>query len=280
MAQDDSDKPPPHRIDLAAKVRFLEGLRAGQTRADAAAGSGFTWQAFYQVRRRDPIFHFGWLAALELSAVDGRDARRAARRLAERQASGAIEPGNRRLLQLKAPPKARRGFSFDERRQQLFLDYFAGTADEDSAADAAGVARQTVRAHMRRNPEFAALRDEALHFAYARLEAEAVRQRLAAQKRLRDNLEPTGEVAREFERVMKLLARYDRKDGRIASRTHTPSASRAWTFEQAISALDKALDSLAIPRIPFPGGDGGEGGGEGGGGEGGGGEGGGGEDRS
>jgi hypothetical protein len=256
MAQDDSDKPPPHRIDLAAKMRFLNGLRAGQTRNDAAAGSGFSWRAFYQVRRRDPIFHFAWLAALELSAVDERDARRAAKRLAERRASGAIEAGNRRLLQLKAPPKVRRGFSFDERRQQLFLDHFAGTADEDAAADAAGVARQTVRAHIRRNPEFAALRDEALHFAYARLEAEAVRQRLAAQQRLRDNLEPTGEIAREFERVMKLLARYDRKDGRIASRTHIPSASRAWTFEQAIGALDKALDALAIPRIPFRAGEG------------------------
>jgi hypothetical protein len=276
MAQDDSDKPPPHRLDLAAKTRFLKGLRAGQSRKDAAAGSGFSWRAFYEVRRRDPIFEFGWLAALELSAVDERDARRAAARLAERQARGTVEPGNRRLLQLKAPQKKRRGFSFDERRQQLFLDHFAGTADEDAAADAAGVARQTVRAHMRRNPEFAELRDEALRFAYARLEGEAVRQRLAAQQRLRDNLEPTGEVAEEFDRVMKLLARYDRGDGRIASRRHSASAGRAVTFEEAIRALDKALDAFAIPRLPLAPEDGGEGsedkGDGGGGGSGGGGE--------
>lgn len=271
MAENDSGKSPPRRIDVAAKERFLKALRAGASRNEAAAGSGFSWRAFYQVRRRDPVFHFGWLAALELSAVDERDARRAAARLAERRAGGAIETGNRRLLQLKK----RRGFSFDERRQQLFLDYFAGTADEDAAADAAGVSRQTVRAHLRRNPEFATLRDEALHHAYARLEAEALRQRLAAQQRLRDNLEPTGEIAQEFERVMKLLARYDRRGGRIGSRDHAPSASRVFTFEQAISALDKALDALAIPRTAFlP-----EAGEEGSGGEAGGDEGGGGEER-
>ncbi|HYG49235.1 MAG TPA: hypothetical protein VD846_14985 [Allosphingosinicella sp.] len=268
MAQDPPDKPPPRRIDVAAKHHFLERLRAGASRKEAAEGSGFSWRAFYQVRRRDPIFEFGWLAALELSAVDERDARRAAARLEERRAQGTIETGNRRVVQLK---RRRRGFSFDERRQQLFLDFFAGTADEDSAADSAGVSRQTVRAHMRRHPEFAALRDEALQHAYARLEAEAVRQRLAAQQRLRDNLEPAGEIALEFERVMKLLARYDRKDGRIGSRVHAASPARAVSFEEAIVQLDKALDALAIPRVPLAPEAGEEGAGEEGGGAGGGG---------
>jgi len=59
-------------------------------------------------------------------------------------------------------------------------------------------------------------------------------------------------MAEEFERVMKLLARYDRKGGRIGSREHRPSASRAWSFEDAIKALDKALDSLGARRAPFP----------------------------
>ena len=197
------------------------------------------------------MFEFGWLAALELSAVDERDARRAAAKLAERRADGRIEGGNRRLLQLKK----RRGFSFDERRQQIFLDHFAGTADEHAAADAAGVSYKTVWAHARRDPGFAALREEALRLSVAVLEAEAVRQRLAAQQRLRDNLEPTGEMAQEFERVMKLLARFDRRDGRIASREHAPSASRAWSFEDGIKALDKALDSLGVRRgvLPPPG---------------------------
>jgi hypothetical protein len=260
MAEDDSGKAGRRRIDVAAKARFLAGLRAGETRAEAAAGSGFSWRAFYQVRRRDPVFHFAWLAALELSAVDERDARRAAERLAERRGGGVIEPNNRRLLQLKV----RRGFKFDERRQQLFLDHFAGTADERAAADAAGVSYKTVRAHYRRHADFAALWDEALDVSYALLHAEALRQRLAAQERLRDNLEPTGEMAQEFERVMKLLARYDRRTAAGGNRGPTPSASRAWTFEQAIGALDKALDAFAIPRVPLPPGDGEEGSGDGG----------------
>jgi hypothetical protein len=256
MTQDDSPKPPPRRIGLAAKLRFLEGVRAGQSREEAAAGSGFCWRAFYQVRRRDPIYEFAWLAAMELRARDEQDARRAADRLDALAEDGTIEGQNRRLLQLKP----RRGFRFDERRQQIFLDHFAGTADEHAAAEAAGVAYVTVRSLIRRNPEFAALRDEALKHAYARLEAESVRQRLAAAQRLRDNLDPKGdpsagsgqEWAEEFERVMKLLARYDRKGGRIASREHSASASRVWSFEDAIVALDKALDSLGTRREPFP----------------------------
>lgn len=248
MAEGDSEKGPRRRIDIAAKARFLEGLRTGETRAEAAAGSGFSWRAFYQVRRRDPVFEFAWRAALELSAVDERDARRAAGRLAERKAGGAIEPNNHRLLQRKV----RRGFSFTEKRQQIFLDHFAGTADEKAAAEAAGVSYQTVRAHCRRHPDFAALRDEALELSYAILHAEAVRQRLAAQQRLRDNLEPAGEMAQEFERVMKLLARHDRRNEAGGRRGPVPAASRTFTFEQAVVALDKALDALAVRRLPLP----------------------------
>lgn len=248
MPQDDSPKPPPRRIDAAAKVRFLKGIRAGQSRDDAAAGTGFCWRAFYQIRRRDPVYEFAWLAAMELSARDAQDARRVAERLDALAEDGTIGGQNRRLLQLKP----NRGFRFDERRQQIFLDYFAGTADEHAAAEAAGVAYVTVRSHIRRDPGFAALRDEALRMAYAVLEAEAVRQRLAAQQRLRDNLEPKGEMAQEFERVMKLLARYDRRDGRVATREHSASPNRAWSFEDAIKALDRALDSLGRRRAPFP----------------------------
>ena len=246
---DSGEKAVRRRIDLEAKGRFLAALRAGASRAEAAAGSGFSWRAFYQVRRRDPVFEFGWLAALELSAVDERDARRAAAKLAERRADGRIAPNNRRLVQLQ---RKRRGFSFTESRRQIFLDHFAGTADEEAAADAAGVSVQTVRKHVRNDPEFAALRDEALRLAYPLLEAEAVRQRLAAARRLRDNLEPAGELAKEFERVMILLARHERRDGRIGIREHAASASRAFSFEAAIVQLDKALDALGARRGPLP----------------------------
>lgn len=246
----DSERRPGRRlVGAEAKARFLAGLRAGMSRAEAAAGSGFSWRAFYGVRRRDPVFEFAWLAALELSAVDERDARRAAAKLAERRANGTVASNNRRVVQLQ---RARRGFSFTEKRQQIFLDHFAGTADFEASAEVAGVSDQTVRALMRRNPEFAALHDEALKLAYARLEAEAVRQRLAAAKRLRDNLEPTGEAAQEFERAMKLLARYERRDGRIAVREHAASASRTFSFEAAMVELDKALNALGARRGVLP----------------------------
>ena len=241
-------KAPRRRIDVAAKARFLAGLRAGETRAEAAAGSGFSWRAFYQVRRRDPIFRFGWLAALELCAVDERDARRAAARLAERKANGVIQPNNQRLLQRKV----RRGFKFTEKRQQAFLDHFAGTADAAASAEAAGVSYKTVRAHYRKDPEFAALHDECLRHCYPMLEAEAVRQRLAAQQRLRDNLEPTGEMALEFERVMKLLARFDRLESGMPGRPHRPAESRVATFEEAILALDKKLRAFGLRRGIVP----------------------------
>lgn len=255
-------KAPRRRIDVAAKARFLAGLRAGETRAEAAAGSGFSWRAFYQVRRRDPIFEFGWLAALELRAVDERDARRAAARLAERKADGAIEPGNQRLLQRKV----RRGFKFTEKRQQIFLDHFAGTADFEASAEAAGVSEQTVRKHLRTDPGFAALRDEALRLSYPLLEAEAVRERLATLKRLRDNLEPSGETAREFERVMKLLDRHDRRDGRIAGREVRRGRQRSLGGDEAFAELDKRLRHLGIRRglLPPPARDEGEAGEEGG----------------
>ena len=249
MAEGDSEKGPRRRIDVAAKARFLKGLRAGQSRAEAAAGSGFSWRAFYQVRRRDPIFEFAWLAALELCAVDERDARRAAAKLAERRGDGTIAPNNQRLLQLQ---RARRGLKFTETRQQIFLDHFAGTADFEAAAEAAGVSEQTVRKHLRNDPGFAALRDEALWLSYPLLEAEAVRQRLAMLKRLRDNLEPTGEMAREFERVMKLLDRHDRRDGRIAGREVRRGRQRGWTGDEGFAALDKRLRHLGIRRGLLP----------------------------
>jgi hypothetical protein len=237
-------KAPRRRIDVVAKGRFLAGLRAGETRAEAAAGSGFSWRAFYQVRRRDPVFEFAWLAALELCAVDERDARRAAAKLAERKANGVIQPNNQRLLQRKV----RRGFKFNEKRQQIFLDHFAGTADFEASAEAAGVSEQTVRELIRRDPGFAALRDEALRLSYPMLEAESVRERMAALKRLRDNLEPSGETAKEFERVMRLLDRHDRRDGRIAGREVRRGRQRGMSGDEAFAELDKRLRHLGITR--------------------------------
>jgi hypothetical protein len=85
-----------------------------------------------------------------------------------------------------------------------------------------------------------------------RLEAEAVRQRLEAQRRFSENLEPAGEIAQEFERVMKLLARFDRRDGRVGRREVGHGSRQRWTFDEAIRALDKKLNALGIRRGVLP----------------------------
>lgn len=243
---DKSESPGRRLIDAAVKAQFLSALRDGATREAAAAACGFPLASLYNARGRDPLFHFAWQWARDLAAIDQRGGE-----LALRTPEGErirVAPGNRRLLQRRRMSWLR----FTERRQQIYLDHFAGSADAEAAAAAAGVTSETVRKHCRKHPEFAALRDEALRFAYAKLEAEAVRQRLEAQGRLRENLEPTGEMAQEFERVMKLLARYDRRDGRVGPREIGHGRQQRWTFEEAMVALDKKLRSLGL-RHGIPG---------------------------
>jgi hypothetical protein len=240
----DDMKPRRRLIGEEDKARILRSLRAGGSREEAAAAAGFALSSLYNLRLRDEVFRLAWDWAMEIVAIEERSGR---------LSPGADEPGdetgevrivpcNGRLLQRRRL----RVVKFNEKRQQIFFDHFAGTADARAAAAAAGVSYHAVRAHYRRNPEFAALWDETLRFAYAMLEAEAVRQRLEAQRRLSENLEPTGEMAQEFERVMKLLARYDRRGGRVGTVERVPMAHQAWTWDEAIAALDKRLRALGL----------------------------------
>jgi hypothetical protein len=241
--ESDSQAPGPRLIDEADKARFLESLRSGASREEAAAAAGFPLGSLYNVRARDSVFRLGWEWALDLAAIDERGGE-LSRRTADGRPGDRIAPKGGRLLQRQKM----RWVKFNDGRQQIYLDHFAGTADCEAAAAAAGVTTHAVRAHARKHPEFAAVEKEALHMAYARLEAEAVRQRLEAQRRLTENLEPTGEIAREFERVMKLLARYDRKDGRIAAREVGAGQEQVGSFEEAIEALDRKLRALGVRR--------------------------------
>ncbi|TMJ13923.1 MAG: hypothetical protein E6G94_10715 [Alphaproteobacteria bacterium] len=237
----DSQAPERRLIDLGVKTQVVTLLRAGRDRESIAAEVGFPLQSLYAARSRDPLFRLAWEWAMDLYAwylklgeplppdEDGAEIR--------------ITPHNRRPLQRRHMNWVK----FNHSRQQIYLDHFAATADSRAAAAKAGVCEATVQTHLRRNPEFAAVHAEALAMAVARLEAEAVRQRLDAQRRLSENLSPTGEVAQEFERVMKLLQRWDRKGGAIGPRPRTPPASEVWTFDAAILALEKRL--LAVGMI-------------------------------
>jgi hypothetical protein len=245
--RNDSDKVPRRLIEERDKARFLALLREGADREEAAAAAGFPLGSFYNVRKRDCVFRLGWEWALDLAAIDERGGE-LSRRASEGHSSDRIAPKGGRLLQRQKM----RWVKFTGKRQQIYLDHFAGTADSEAAAAAAGVTTHTVRAHARKHPDFEAAEGEALRHAYVRLEAEAVRQRLEAQRRLSENLEPTGEIAREFERVMKLLARFDRRDGRVGRRELGHASRRRWTFDEAIRALDRKLNALGIRRGVLP----------------------------
>lgn len=224
------------RVDEGARLRFLEAIRAGAPRDEAAAAAGFSAAAFYYARERDPVFRRAWLWALELSGVD----ERAARAASAPRPPAVIAPNANRRLQRRI---ARRRL-FDDARKRIFLDHFAGTADAHAAAAAAGIGYSTVVAHRRKDAEFAAAWDEALEIAYALLEAEAVRQRLEAQQRFREGPCPAGEMTKEFDRTLQLLARYRRPDGRIGLRETGRGRERRWSFDDAIHALDAKLRAM------------------------------------
>lgn len=230
----DSRRRPKGRIDAAAKEDFLSALRNGAPLEDAARAAGFSLPGFYGARKKDSAFKAAWAEALAVSADNER----------------IIAPNNKRRLQRRRM----RHVKFSEERRAAFLGHFAGSGDADEAASVAGVCRSTVYKHCAKDSAFAAAFQEALDQCYVALEAEALRQRLVALRKLRDGAIPTGEVTAEFDRVMKMLARWDRKGGRAGPRTISPGKRHAVTFDEAIEALHERLQALAIPiaRLPEP----------------------------
>jgi hypothetical protein len=239
MGNGTGSKGPRRRIDGAAKARFVEALRAGVARDVAAGAEGFSAEAFYCARKRDPLFRAAWIWAMELSAADEREARRAGA-LREAAAEGPIQANNRRVHQRRR----KRGIEFTDARKQLFLDHFAGTADMLAACDAAGIHYSTAYKHRRTDPQFAAGWDEALTAAYALLEAEALRQRLEAQRRAAFEPQPAGEMAQEFDRVLKLLARLDPGSRRGGAAGGASARQRRSSFDDTIRRLDRSLRAL------------------------------------
>jgi hypothetical protein len=234
------------RIDEAAKLCFLEGLRAGVSVKEAAARAGFSAEAFYCARKRDPILRMAWIALVELSAAEEREGRRSSSLVA--LVDGVeIAPNNRRALQKRWVRATR----FTAERQQVFLDVFAATADFKAAAEAAGVCESTVYKALSRDPEFARRRDEARALAVNRLEDEAVRRQIAAQEKLRDPATPASELAIENERLMKLLAHYQRK-GAGGAAEPGQSAMKRWSFDEAIAELDRIMRGYGLRRGIIP----------------------------
>lgn len=215
-------------IDDEAKGIFLSELKRGLSVESAARAAGFTGGGFWKARQCDPAFDEAVGEALELSNTPR-----------------FISAGNNRPLQLRRIRRLR----FVPWRQELFLTHFAGTCDETAAAEAAGVSTSTICRHRQKDPDFAEAYRAALEQGVVRLEAEALRQRLLAQQRLKDGLLPEGEVTQEFERVLKTLQRWDRKGGGIGVRPVARARLKSWTFEEAIVAIERKLKAIGIPIL-------------------------------
>jgi len=238
-------------IDAAAKVAMLAALREGRRLDSVAASYGVTLQAFYSARRRDPLFAAAWRDAHELSAE-------AERRPAQAAGGGEIRiaSNNRRLVQRRKMRHVR----FDERRKAILLVNFAYGCDLLAAAAAAGVCERTVFNHLHTDPVFREAFQAALEEGYAWLGAEALRQRLEAQKRLRAAMDeaeascnplPLREQGLEFDRTMKLLARWDRKQGGLGPRKVRVRHRQRMSFDDAIMLLGRKLHNLGLlPGAP------------------------------
>lgn len=255
-----SDSPPPPRsIDGPAKARFLAALHGGATREAAAAAAGFSLTGFYGARSRDPAFAAAWKAALEAApAGDRRTRAYAARDARLRQGELRIAPANRRMVQ-----RRRRLVRFDAARRDLFLTHFARDCDLKAAAAAVGVHPATITYHRRTDRAFDRACIEALDQGFESLEAEAVRQGLAAQQRHRAAIEaaeagqaptpcphcgavPTTESDADFDRILRLLALRDRKPRRPDSRFTPGGRRQRWTFDQAIALLKKKMETMGL----------------------------------
>jgi hypothetical protein len=241
----------PPRIDAGAKVAMLAALREGRRLDEVAEAYGVTLQGFYRARRRDPLFAAAWRDAHAISAASERNPITPLGGHWAELGEDHIVPNNRRVLQRRKMRHVR----FDRARQGAFLAHFALSGDTIAAAAAAGVCERTTYVHRRRDPVFAAEFQDALEQSRAVLEAEAMRARLAAQRKLRAAIEAAepkagaelgDAVEADFDRTMKLLARWDRRGGGTGPREVRHGRRQRMSFDEAIVILDKKLRNLGL----------------------------------
>jgi len=211
------------RFGAADQAVVVEALLGGATVAAAAKAAGFCVQTLYDERARNALFREAWAAAVEES---GRPM--------------LVAPAKGRRWQLK---RARRN-RFTRERKEIYLAHFAATCDAEASAARAGVAISTVYEHRRTDPAFTEGCGAALAEAYVRLEAEMLRQRLAALEKLRVAADESAApelarmVADEFERAICLLREYRRS---LAGPRHAGRPPSKWSFDDAFAALEKEL---------------------------------------
>jgi len=216
------------RFGPADQAVVVKALLAGASVAAAAQAAGFCVQTLYTHRRLCAVFREAWDAAVEESGRPMLVAPRGGRRWQAR--------------------RMRRN-QFSRERKEAFLAHFAATCDVTASAAAAGVCESTVYEHRRSDPAFAAAWPDALEQGYARLEAEAVAQRIKALEALKVRLgkevaaATDADAAAEFERVMQLLREHKRG---AAGAKKGGFALTKWSFEDAYQALEKRLKAFGL----------------------------------
>jgi hypothetical protein len=197
-------------LTIEAQAAFLSALRGGALVEAAARDAGVAVSTLYWRRKRDKLFAMMWEAAASLSAE---------------------APGRRR--------------PFEAQRRALFLTAFEKSCNLRDACARTGVDPATVYRHIAGDPEFEQGCRGALERGSEALEREAERQRLAsARGMIAHEIEPKGVMTRDFEEIMKLLARYERKDGSIGCRFVRHGRQRRWSFDDAITLLAQRLERM------------------------------------
>lgn len=209
----------PGIFDEGQRAVFVAAVARGALVREAAAEAGVKLTTLYYRRDHDPAFAAAWEAAVAAGPLPVRTDR---------------ATGRTRRRQRGRPVK------FSREAKQAFLDHFAGTCDLEASAEAAGVSASTVHRHLASDPAFAEGFDAALLIGYRLVEAGAVREVRAAQRKYR--LAPTsGAGAQSFERAIQLMRTFRRPGGGVEQPRQGPQARARWTFDEAMEALQKKL---------------------------------------
>lgn len=209
----------PTVFDEGQIALFTAAVARGALVREAAAEAGVKTSTLYYRRKHDPAFAAAW--------------------------EGAMAAGPQPVRRDKATGRTRRRsrgrpVKFSRAAKQAFLDHFAGSCDLEASAAAAGISASTVHRHLASDPAFAEGFDEALLIGYRLVEAGAVREVRAAQQKYRLAPKP-GAGALSFERAIQLMRTFRRPGGGGAQPRQGPQARSRWTFDEAMTALQKKL---------------------------------------
>jgi transposase-like protein len=207
--------------------RVVEAVESGAHVVAAARAAGVHVSTLYRWRRQVVGFAEAWDAAAAKSS-----------------GPVLIAAGNGRALQKRRSRRVR----FTCARKEAFLAHFARTCDAEAAAAEAGVCHSTVYKHLRADSAFAEAWQEAMEMGHQLLRAELVAEQMAARARYKkvpvaarraaDAGAGSGQAdaeaaGRDFERGLKLLESWQRREDSAARRAGRNGGGRPkWWDEE------------------------------------------------